>query len=278
MRFDFEDVKKAYERIQPYVRKTPLEESFYLGDEKRRYFFKMETFQKMKSFKVRGAANKLLSLSEEEKARGICAVSSGNHGSSVSYLASLLGIGRTVIIVPVTAPKSKVDKIKRYGAEIIQVGQNPDEAEVFAADYIREQGLVKIDSYYDDPLIYAGQGTTALELLEQNPAGAWLKCFGFFLLLGLLFALICCVANMLLENDKIGVLICVLLTMEQMNIMDLDLHAGLLSPAGIALEGIFAQGFGILATACYFVFLIMLLAGVGMRAGQRLDILKGRRE
>lgn len=116
------------------------------------------------------------------------------------------------------------------------------------------------------------------KLLEQNPAGAWLKCFGFFLLLGLLFALICCVANMLLENDKIGVLICVLLTMEQMNIMDLDLHAGLLSPAGIALEGIFAQGFGILATACYFVFLIMLLAGVGMRACQRLDILKGRRE
>ena len=114
-------------------------------------------------------------------------------------------------------------------------------------------------------------------LLEQSPVAAWLKCFGFFLLLGLLFALICCVANMLLKNGGIGVLVCILLIMEQMNIVDLGLHAGPLSPAGIAVEGIFAKKFGILATVCYFVFLIVLLAGAGMRQSQRIDILKGRR-
>ena len=92
MTFDFNEVRAAYERIRPYVRKTLLEESFYLGDGERRYFFKLESLQRAKSFKIRGALNKMLTLTAEEAAQGVATVSSGNHGSSVSYAASLLGI------------------------------------------------------------------------------------------------------------------------------------------------------------------------------------------
>ena len=100
MSFNYEEVKKAYERIQPYIRKTPLEESFYLGDEKRNYYFKLESFQRAKSFKIRGALNKMMTLTEEERSKGIATISSGNHGSSVSYAASLLGIQNAKVIVP----------------------------------------------------------------------------------------------------------------------------------------------------------------------------------
>ena len=100
MAFDFNEVRDAYERIRPYVRRTLLEESFYLGDGERRYFFKLESLQRAKSFKIRGALNKMLTLTAEEAARGVGTVSSGNHGSSVSYAASLLGIENAVVIVP----------------------------------------------------------------------------------------------------------------------------------------------------------------------------------
>ena len=90
--FDFNEVKEAYDRIKPYLKDTPLEPSFYLGDGNRKYYFKLETFQPVKSFKVRGALNKMLTLTEEEKKRGVCTISSGNHGISISYAASLLGI------------------------------------------------------------------------------------------------------------------------------------------------------------------------------------------
>lgn len=169
MSFNYEEVKQAYERISPYIRKTPLEESFYLGDEERKYYFKLESFQRAKSFKIRGALNKMMTLTEEEREKGVATISSGNHGSSVSYAASLLGIANAKVIVPETTPQSKVDKVKYFGADVMLMGKNYDEAHALGMKYIEENGMTYIDAYYDDPKIYGGQGTIAIEILEQNP-------------------------------------------------------------------------------------------------------------
>lgn len=169
MAFGYHEVEAAYERIRPYVRKTPLEQSFYLGDETRNYFFKLESFQRAKSFKIRGALNKMMTLTPEEIERGVATISSGNHGSSVSYAASLLGMKHAKVIVPETTPQSKIDKIRYFGAEVMQMGKNYDEAHELGMHYIHQHGMTYIDAYYDDPKIYGGQGTIAIEILEQNP-------------------------------------------------------------------------------------------------------------
>lgn len=169
MAFGFEEVQKACGRIAPYVRKTPLEESYYLTGGGRRCYFKLETFQRAKSFKIRGALNKMLTLTPEERERGVATVSSGNHGSSVSYAASLLGIQNVEIIVPEPTPQSKIDKIKYFGGRVLLMGKNYDEAHALGLAHIQKNGMTYIDPYYDDPLVYAGQGTIAVEILEQNP-------------------------------------------------------------------------------------------------------------
>ena len=169
MSFGYKDVKEAYEAIKDYVRETPLEQSYYLGNENQKFFFKLESCQRAKSFKIRGALNKMLSLTEEEKQKGVATISSGNHGSSVSYAASLLGIQNAKVIVPETTPQSKVDKIKYFGADAMLMGANYDEAHALGMKYINEHGLTYIDAYYDDPKIYGGQGTIAIEILKQNP-------------------------------------------------------------------------------------------------------------
>lgn len=170
MAFAFQDVQQAYERISPYVRKTPLEESYYLGDGERRYFFKLETFQRAKSFKIRGALNRMLTLTPAERSRGVATVSSGNHGSSVSYAASLLGIENAEIIVPEPTPQSKIDKIRYFGGRVLLMGKNYDEAHALGLAHIQKNGMTYIDPYYDDPMVYAGQGTIAVEILQQDPA------------------------------------------------------------------------------------------------------------
>ncbi|OBZ11796.1 serine/threonine dehydratase [Bacillus sp. FJAT-27264] len=168
MTFSYENVRNAYDRIRNYLKATPLEESFYLGDEDRRYFFKLESLQRAKSFKIRGALNKMMTLTEEEKSCGVAAISSGNHGSAVSYAASILGIKNVTVIVPQTTPQSKIDKIKYFGADIMLLGETFDEAHSLGMKYISEHGLTYIDAYYSDPEIYGGQGTVAIEILEQN--------------------------------------------------------------------------------------------------------------
>lgn len=169
MAFTYQEIQDAYARIKPYVRRTPLEESYYLGNDTRRYFFKLESFQRAKSFKIRGAVNKLLTLTADELERGIATISSGNHGSSVSYAASLLEIKNAKVIVPETTPASKIDKIRYFGADVMLMGKSYDEAHALGMDYIRSHGMTYIDAYYDDPKIYGGQGTIGIEILEQNP-------------------------------------------------------------------------------------------------------------
>lgn len=163
------EVRDAYERIRPYVYKTPLEESLYLGNEERKYYFKLESTQTVKSFKIRGALNKMMTLTEEQREKGVATISSGNHGASVSYAAHLLGIKKAVVIVPETTPKAKVDKIRYYGSDVLLMGKNYDEAHALGMDFIEKNGMTYIDAYYDDPKIYGGQGTIGLEILEQNP-------------------------------------------------------------------------------------------------------------
>ncbi|MEG2572180.1 MAG: threonine/serine dehydratase [Erysipelotrichaceae bacterium] len=166
----FQDVEDAYKRIQPYVYQTPLEHSIYLSKGDQQVYFKCENLQSIKAFKIRGALNKMLSMSEAEKELGVSTVSSGNHGIAVSYAANMLGIKKAVIIVPKTTPLSKIEKIKYFGGEVILMGENYDGAHTLGMKYIKDHQMTFIDSYYDDPYVYAGQGTIAIEILKQNPA------------------------------------------------------------------------------------------------------------
>jgi threonine dehydratase len=164
----FTDVLNAQDRIKQYITRTPLDISMGLSKDAARVFLKLECQQKQKAFKVRGALSKLSSLTNDERARGVVVVSSGNHGAGVSYAARLLGIENAKVFVPETAPKAKVDRIRYYGATVVQVGRNYDETHRIAVDEIKKYNMTYIDSCSDEQLI-AGQGTVGLEIMEQNP-------------------------------------------------------------------------------------------------------------
>ena len=130
-------------------------------------FFKTENAQKTGSFKVRGALNKLFAMPPDERARGVITASAGNHGQGVAYAASLLGVPST-IVMPLGAPLAKVTAAQRYGAQTELHGPSYDDAHHHALEQARERGLVYVHAF-DDPLVIAGQGVVALELLEQEP-------------------------------------------------------------------------------------------------------------
>jgi len=129
---------------------------------------KLENMQKTGSFKVRGAANKLLSLSEEERHRGVIAFSTGNHGRAVAYVARQLGIN-AVICLSKRVPQYRVNAMKQLGAEVVQYGKSQDEAYKHALSLQKKRGLTMINPF-DDPFIIAGQGTIGLEILEDLPS------------------------------------------------------------------------------------------------------------
>jgi len=166
---DFNDVLNAKKRIEKYLSPTPLDFSIGLSSDKTNVYLKLECQQKQKSFKVRGALSKIASLTEEEKSKGIYAISSGNHGAGVSYAGHLLGISPVKVFVPETAPMAKVEKIKYYGAEVVQNGKNYDEAHRFAAEQTKNCDMTYIHPGSDVQVV-AGQGTVGLEIMEQNPA------------------------------------------------------------------------------------------------------------
>jgi threonine dehydratase len=158
----------ARQRIAPYVRRTPLVHTAALSTQSSaRVYLKLENLQETGSFKVRGAANRLLGLSAEESRRGVVTVSTGNHGRGVAYMAQQLGV-RAVVCVPEQVLPHKVAAIGQLGAEAVIHGQTQDEAEAHALHLQAEQGLTLV-SAFDDPLIIAGQGTIGLELLEEMP-------------------------------------------------------------------------------------------------------------
>ncbi len=162
-----QDVKNARERIKDLVWKTPLDYSKELSDGETEVFLKLESQQKLKAFKIRGALNKLLSLSDEEKELGVIASSSGNHGCGLSYAGKLIGMHNINIFVPENAPAAKVETIRHYGANVKLVGKNYDEAHHAVVEEVAKNKYIYVDSSGDVDVI-AGQGTIGLEILEQN--------------------------------------------------------------------------------------------------------------
>jgi threonine dehydratase len=128
---------------------------------------KYENLQVTNSFKERGALNKLAALGAVERARGVIAMSAGNHAQAVAYHAARLGISAT-IVMPVTTPYVKVEATAAHGAQVVLDGETVAEAQVRAEAITRERGLTFVHPY-DDPLVIAGQGTIALEMLEDAP-------------------------------------------------------------------------------------------------------------
>lgn len=162
------DILEARQRIGPMVVRTPLLPSLPLTRlAGRSVCLKAESLQRTGSFKIRGAANKILSLTVEERARGVITVSSGNHGLAVSSVAGELGV-HAVICMSTRVPVNKVAAIKRLGAETVVEGNSYEEAERHARNLSADRGLTMVPPF-DDPLIIAGQGTIGLEILEDDP-------------------------------------------------------------------------------------------------------------
>ncbi len=162
-----DDIRDAHERIAHSIVNTKCEKSLtlssILGAD---IWLKFENLQFTSSFKERGALNKFLQLSEEETARGVVAMSAGNHAKAVAYHAQKLGIPAT-IVMPVNTPIVKIEDTKNFGASVELYGMSLDESGIHAKAIAEEQNLTFIHPY-DDPLIIAGQGTVALEMLETN--------------------------------------------------------------------------------------------------------------
>ena len=160
------DIYIAKNRISPLARKTPLIYSSQLSEGiGRSVYLKLESLQETGSFKIRGAANKLLSLSEKEKKCGVIAFSTGNHGRAVAYVAKQLGI-TAVICLSDRVPQYRMDVLKELGAEVVQYGKSQDKAYEYALHLQEERGLVMVNPF-DDSFVIAGQGTIGLEILEN---------------------------------------------------------------------------------------------------------------
>jgi threonine dehydratase len=164
---DFEiNIPEAARRIAGLVRKTPVQHSLYFsGLTGMDVYFKLENLQHTGSFKLRGVANKLLSLPRAALEGGVVAASSGNHGAALSYALSKLGVEGTVF-VPDNASESKLAAIRRYGARVEVHGQECGVTEIHARQLATEQGLCYVSPYNDEAVI-AGQGTIGFELSEQ---------------------------------------------------------------------------------------------------------------
>ena len=161
-------IKEAAARIAPHVHRTPVvtAKSFNQVAGKEVYF-KCENLQRAGAFKIRGATNKILSLTNEEKTRGVVAFSSGNHAQAVAVAAREAGV-RAVVAMPDDAPKAKVAATREYGAEIVFYDRQTQDREGVAFEIASRDGLVMVPPY-DDYLIMAGQGTAGLELIQEVP-------------------------------------------------------------------------------------------------------------
>ncbi len=146
--------------------RTPLIEWTGLTDA-RKLFLKLENLQPIGAFKLRGAYNKIVSLSDEERRRGVVSYSSGNHGQGVAYAARALGV-KAVIVMPGNAPTNKLDSTAALGAEVVRVGPSSEERRIRAEELAAEHGYAIVPPYNDEHII-AGQGTTGLEILDQLP-------------------------------------------------------------------------------------------------------------
>ena len=162
------DVEKAREAIAPYVRRTPVIRVPELEiPEGMRVLLKLENLQATGSFKLRGAANRMLAIPESERERGVVACSSGNHGRAVAHMAGVLDIP-ALICVPNWVDPVKKEGMERAGARVLLAGDSYDEAEARALDLAEAEGRIFVQPF-DDPWVAGGQGTLGLEILEEVP-------------------------------------------------------------------------------------------------------------
>lgn len=167
------DILRARKRLEGVVRRTPLTRSGFLSESSgAEVYLKWENQQETGSFKVRGAYHMIASLPPEERERGLVTASAGNHGAAVAFVAHELG-ARATIVVPRTASEFKVARIREYGAEVIVEGDSYDDSLAFARDMAARLQMVFV-SATDDPAIMAGQGTIAVEILEELPEASTL--------------------------------------------------------------------------------------------------------
>lgn len=168
MQLSPELIREAAVRIRPLARRTPVMTSRSVDERAGvRVFLKCENFQRGGAFKIRGASNLILSLSKDELARGVVAFSSGNHAQGVAIAAQYAGTEAT-IAMPADSPRSKMEATRALGARILIYDRLREDREAIAARVVGEKGGTLVPPY-DHPLIMAGQGTTALELLEDQP-------------------------------------------------------------------------------------------------------------
>ncbi|WP_257391772.1 threonine ammonia-lyase [Mesobacillus jeotgali] len=161
------NIDEAMEKLKDKVHRTPLKQSATLNFlTNADVYLKLENLQKTGSFKLRGAMNKILSLSEQEMKKGILAASAGNHAQGVAMASSLRGI-RSKIYMPKHTPFSKASATKGYGADIVLVGETYDESYQKAAEEMNQKGSTFVHAF-DDALVIAGQGTIGMEMLQQN--------------------------------------------------------------------------------------------------------------
>lgn len=160
------EIEDAEKRIRSYIRPTPLEYSAHLSSYfGKEVYLKLEVFQPIRVFKIRGALSKITALDQSSLNRGVITASSGNHGLAVAYVSRLLGINAT-ICVPTNANQQKVRAIREQGAKIVKVGRNYDEAYKRAVELSKRKELTFVHAF-DDREVIAGQGTCGLEIHDQ---------------------------------------------------------------------------------------------------------------
>lgn len=163
-----ESVEQAGRDLGPHLSPTPLQHSRAFSDHAGcEVHLKMESFQPIRAFKVRGALTKVMHISGEHRAAGVITASAGNHGLGVAYAAAAFGLAATVY-VPEAANAFKVDAIRRYGATVVAAGRSYSGAFEEAVRAQKESGATLVHAY-DDPMVVAGQGTVGLELLADLP-------------------------------------------------------------------------------------------------------------
>src|SRR4051812_45965528 len=168
MSLTFADIEAAAKRLKGHVERTPLRYSKTLSEITGAIVYvKFENLQFTAAYKERGALNKLLQLTDDEKKRGVIAASAGNHAQGLAYHAARLGIPAT-IVMPNGTPMIKVEHTRAFGAEVIMLGDTYDEAGERAAQMCAERDLVFVHPF-NDPDVIAGQGTVAVEMLEDAP-------------------------------------------------------------------------------------------------------------
>jgi threonine dehydratase len=165
---NLDTIRAAHERIRPYIHRTPVLTNSWLNDGRRAsLFFKCENFQKVGAFKARGATNAVFALDDEAARRGVATHSSGNHGAAVARAAKLRGVPAH-IVMPSNSAKVKIRAVESYGAHVVFCEPTEEARETTCAELIEQTGATLIHSFENEDVI-AGQGTAAVELLEDIP-------------------------------------------------------------------------------------------------------------